>query len=96
MKLQAYCLRDTKAEVFAAPFFVPREAIALRAVGQMAQNPHTDVAQYPQDFLLYRVGEYDTDTALLTPCTVELVCAVSAVLQKPALAVVETKSPEVL
>lgn len=82
MKLQAFSLRDTKAEVFAAPFFVPNENIARRLVGRMLQDHRSDLAQYPADFMLYSVGTYNTENAALISEQVELVCSVSSLLPK--------------
>lgn len=82
MKLQAFSLRDTKAETFAAPFFVPNENIAVRLLSQLVLDKRTDLGKYPQDFMLYRVGDYDTDNAALSACQVELICTASSVLPK--------------
>lgn len=84
MKLQAFSLRDTKGEIFAAPFFVPNENIAIRLVSELVLNQRTDLGKYPSDFLLYRTGSYDTETALLSPCQVELICSASSCLPKPS------------
>lgn len=83
MKLSAYSLRDTKAEVFAAPFFVPNDAIAIRLLSQLVTDTRNDLGKYPQDFMLYRIGTYDTESAKLESCNVDLVCTASSCLPKP-------------
>lgn len=83
MKLQAFSFRDTKAETFAAPFFVPNAAIAKRLASQLVLDQRSDLGKYPADFLLYCVGSYDTETARLEPQQVELICTVSSCLPKP-------------
>lgn len=80
---QAYCLRDTKAEIFAAPFFVPNDNLAIRLLSELVMDTRSNLGKYPQDFLLYRVGSYNTDTAALMPAQVELVCTASSCLPKP-------------
>lgn len=82
MKLQAFSLRDTKAEVFAAPFFVPSHGIAVRLLNELVKDKRTDLGKYPQDFILYRVGEYDTDSALLTPSMIEIICTATSCLPR--------------
>jgi len=83
MKLEAFSLRDTKAETFAAPFFVPNEAIAMRFISQEVLDTRTNLGKYPADFMLYRVGTYDTDTAQLTAVEViSLVCPASSLLPR--------------
>lgn len=91
MKLEAFSLRDVKAESFGAPFFVPNENIAIRLLSKLVVDTRTEVGQYPLDFILYRVGHYDTDTGLLTPLSVELICTASSCLPKPS---VPTPTPE--
>lgn len=66
MKLQAYSVYDHASETFAAPFFVPKEALALRVLTDLVNNPRTDVGQYPKDFELFHIGHYDTGSAVLT------------------------------
>jgi len=84
MKLQAFTLRDTKAEVFAAPFFLPNEALAKRLLSQLVLDQRSDLGKYPQDFLLYLCGFYETETAHLAPCPVELICSASSCLPRSA------------
>lgn len=82
MILQAFSLRDMKAEIFAAPFFVPNEHIAIRLVSELVRDPRSDLGKYPQDFMLYRTGSFNTETALLTATTIELVCSATNCLPK--------------
>jgi len=83
MKLDAFSLRDTKADTFAAPFFVPKPGIAIRLLSQLVQDSRSDLGKYPADFKLYRIGSYNTETAVLTSEPVELVCTASSCLPKP-------------
>jgi len=78
----AYSIRDTVSEIFAAPFFVPSDGVAKRFLSELVVNPNSDIGKYPKDFMLYRVGTYDTETAKLTPLPVELVCSASSLLPK--------------
>jgi len=96
MKLQAFSLRDTKGEVFAAPFFLPNEALAKRLLSQLVLDQRSDLGKYPQDFLLYLVGFYETDTAHLAACPVELICSASSCLPRvaPALEASPAVTPE--
>lgn len=82
MILEAYSLRDTKAEVYAAPFFVPKEAFATRLLIELVKDKRSDLGKYPADFMLYRIGLYDTDTAKLESSEVELICSASSCLPK--------------
>jgi hypothetical protein len=59
MKLKIYSVRDQKAEVYNTPFFQKTHGEAERNFMRMAQDSKTLVAQYPKDFDLYYLGEYD-------------------------------------
>lgn len=83
MKLNAYSLRDVKAETFAAPFFVPNDNLAIRLLNELVLDTRSNLGKYPADFMLYRIGSYDSEHALLVPCQVELVCSASSCLPKP-------------
>lgn len=83
MILEAFSLRDTKAEVFGAPFFVTNEEIAKRLLSKLVLDQRSDPGQYPKDFLMYRIGTYDSDNGLLVATPVELICTATSCLPKP-------------
>ena len=62
MKYQIYSIRDSKGEMFYPPFFQKTPGEAERALSQLVQDPKTIVAQYPEDFDLYQLGEFDDVT----------------------------------
>ncbi|WNK14777.1 MAG: nonstructural protein [Microvirus sp.] len=66
MYLQAYSLLDTKTGMYSLPWFMPHEAIALRAAQQLGNDKTTNVGQYPDDFVLFNIGEFDDNTALMS------------------------------
>lgn len=82
MILKAFSLRDTKGETFGAPIFVPTEGVMIRLLPQLASDQRTDLGKFPDDFLLYSIGEYNTATAVMTPAEISLVCSVSSTLKK--------------
>jgi len=89
VKLQAYSVHDVKSESFAAPFFVPKEGIAVRVLTQMVADERTDVSKFPADYFLYHVGSYDTDKAVLESLSpVVMVCSASSVMKASPSAVV--------
>ena len=72
MKLRAFAVRDQKAEAFFPPFFQPTRGLGERMFQNLVKDESTQIAKYPKEFALYEVGEYDSESALLTPCTVVL------------------------
>lgn len=62
---QIYTLSDSKVSNFLTPFYVENEAMAIRNIASHfhpSANPESMILQHPQDFDLYYLGEYDTDT----------------------------------
>jgi len=62
-------LKDTAAQVFSQPMFVPTTAVAVRSLREEMSNPNatSDVARHPDDFELYNIGTYSEDDASLAP-----------------------------
>lgn len=65
MLLKAFSIRDTKAEVFNTPFFQKTHGEAERAFKRLTADQQSMIAQYPEDYDLYYIGEYDDQTGKL-------------------------------
>jgi len=65
MILKAYSVLDTKTGVHALPFFLHHDALAIRAIINVALEPASTLSQYPSDFVLLRIGEYDDNIGAL-------------------------------
>lgn len=63
-KLQAVCLYDSKANTFTPPYFVPTVEAAKRDFGILVNDGKSLQSQFPADFDLFHVGEFDTSTAV--------------------------------
>lgn len=64
MKKQLYCLFDKVVESFLMPFEAHNEGEALRmCIASMAEP--NKLSAHPEDFHLYRVGEFDHQTGEL-------------------------------
>ncbi len=64
-----YSIFDKKANVHRFPFFSSDDASAVRSVASAANDSRTDLCNYPYDFALYRVGEFNPDTGALSGVT---------------------------
>lgn len=62
MILKAYTVRDSKTEIYNAPFFQKTHGEAERAFSGLANDPQTMVGRYPTDYDLYYLGDYDDQT----------------------------------
>ena len=62
-----FALYDSKAQQFMDPFICPNADYARRSVKQLFLNgSKTLITQFPQDFFLYQLGEYNNQTGIIT------------------------------
>lgn len=69
MKGILFCLRDQKMNMYDRPFVAPTAEMIIRELEDRVQSPRNDdpVGRYPQDFDLYAVGEFNSDSGVITP-----------------------------
>lgn len=67
MLLKIYSIRDDKAQVFNAPFFQKTHGEAERSFTRLLSDDKSMVAQYPDDYDLYYLGEYDDVKGTINP-----------------------------
>lgn len=67
MELKMYSIRDSKAEIFNAPFYKKTHGEAERDFTTLVNDEKSTVAQYPDDFDLYYVGTYDDGNGKIEP-----------------------------
>jgi hypothetical protein len=66
MKQQLFCFRDTQSTSFGPPIAAANQATFIRdIVWPQLQRQESTIAKHPEDFHLYQVGEYDTDSGIL-------------------------------
>lgn len=59
MVLRVYSIRDAKAEVFNTPFYQKTHGEAERNFRTLVNDGKSTVNQFPEDFDLYYLGQYD-------------------------------------
>lgn len=71
MQLKIYSIRDAKGQIFNTPFYQRTHGEAERNFRTVANDPKSTIAQYPEDYDLYYMGEFDDQSgkflALDTP-----------------------------
>lgn len=63
--MRVYSIYDEKAEEFSPPFFQANDRLAQRVVKESARGNGSMLAAYPEDFKIYRLGEFDTSTGTI-------------------------------
>jgi len=60
-------VKDTAAQAFGRPVFVPTTAVAVRSFRDEINRPDSkeDMAQHPSDFELYELGSFDDSNGVI-------------------------------
>lgn len=66
-KLNLYVIYDKKAEVFQTPAFLQNDVFAIRSVCAAVRDHNSVLSQYPADFQLLKIAEFDTVSGELVP-----------------------------
>jgi hypothetical protein len=66
MKLKIFSLRDQKTDAYLNPMAMQTPGQIIRMIQDEIQKPDNLLAQHPEDFELFQIGEFDTETGQLT------------------------------
>lgn len=93
MHLKMFAIRDEKAETFHPPYFQPTHGEGERYFKDLCRESKSPLSQYPEDFDLWYLGDYETNTGKFSPLQTpqHLMKAVQCVKQK-----LDSKSDNVL
>ena len=60
-------VKDTAAQAFGRPIFVPSVAVAVRSLRDEVNRKDStdDLAKHPDDFELYEIGSFDDSTGII-------------------------------
>ena len=61
-RMELFSIYDTKAQKFGFPFQAPSKGAAVRQIAVEMNGQKNVLTQYPQDFELYAVEEFDEKT----------------------------------
>lgn len=69
MKQLMFAVFDQAAGLYLQPFFAQTVEVALRRFRQTVNAVHEDnpIANFPEDYTLFHIGEFDQETGLPTP-----------------------------
>jgi len=68
-------VKDTAAQAFGRPVFVPTTAVAVRSFRDEVnrKDSNEDMAKHPDDFELYEIGSFDDSTGVISVAEPRLV-----------------------
>lgn len=64
--MKIYSIKDTKIG-FMQTFTANNKAVALRMFADTCNDENTVLAKHPEDYELYELGDFDTDTGNIEP-----------------------------
>lgn len=67
MTKQIYAVFDSAAKLFLDPFFVPTHDFALREFRTAINKEGHQFAKYPEDYILFYLGDYNPATGAFDP-----------------------------
>lgn len=63
MEHGVYCVYDSKAEAYIAPFCASNDAVCMRQLSEIVNSDSGHVfAKHPSDFTLFRLGWFSEET----------------------------------
>ena len=62
LNLRCYTVWDAAASAYITPFFLPTDAMALRVFKDSANDPSHMFCRHPQDYDLFRIGDFNPNT----------------------------------
>ena len=62
MKLNAYTIYDVASGIYMRPFFSQADGQAIRGFKDIATDADHEVGKHPEDYTLYRVGNFNDVT----------------------------------
>ena len=66
MNLNVYSIFDKAVRAYMRPFFMRTDAEALRAFVADIRSEDSMVGKHPEDYSLFRIGEFDGEVGVLT------------------------------
>lgn len=64
-----YVIFDSAAQIYNKPFGQQNDQVAIRGCDMLRNDPNTECYFNPEQFSLFKIGEYEDTTAVFTPQT---------------------------
>lgn len=65
MELNMYSVYDRKARIYNSPYVLANDQMAIRSFRLIVNDKESMVHHYPEDFVLYRIGKFNSNTGNL-------------------------------
>lgn len=69
MTTSLYSIYDIKGNLYSCPFSALNDNLAIRVFYSLVSQPNSNYNLYPDDFVLYCIGNFDDNTSNIVSCT---------------------------
>lgn len=76
-----YAIKDVYTG-YLNPTFEGNDSVARRNFEHAVLRADSLLYSHPKDYDLYRIGMFDSETGVITPCTAELIVGASSIVSK--------------
>lgn len=74
MRLSLYSVFDIKMEKFYPPYASENDAVGDRHFMELLTDPKSMLSRHPEDYRLFRIGEFDEWTGEIVPLEKGIIC----------------------
>ena len=67
MQVNIYSIYDSKAKAYLQPWFAANNLVAFRNCERSAKQPGSPFAEFPGDFTVFKLAEFNDDTGEVMP-----------------------------
>lgn len=78
MNVEIFSVYDLAAKRYMDPFCAPTMEFAIRGFREACETPDHQFRKFHEDYVLYRVGEFDAELGLLTGQTATKIAMASS------------------
>lgn len=80
--MEMYAIRDEKMGLYMTPFFSPNLITAMRNLTGALRQKDSMLAQFPGDFSLYKLADFDKETGLFQANEPKFMATISSLAQQ--------------
>lgn len=81
--MKLFAVRDVKADAFGSPMSISTKGLAIRSFRDACAAPASELARFPEDYMLYELGEYEPNSGKIIPHAIpEFVAAATEMVVK--------------
>lgn len=70
--MKLFAVRDVKADAFGAPMSISTVGLAIRSFSDACCASNSELARFPEDYMLYELGSYEPNSGKIVSLDVPL------------------------